>query len=100
MVACINTAWTSPARETANFYSSMNMESPARAASLIGPPLVFLPGAGGSASFWRPVADRLVDLGHVHVFGYPGFGGTPADPNVNFIDALYRWVFEQKSPGL
>ncbi len=41
------------------------------------PPLVFLPGAGGSASFWRPVADRLADLGPVHLFGYPGFGGLP-----------------------
>ena len=24
-------------------------------------PLVFLPGAGGRAGFWRPVAERLAD---------------------------------------
>lgn len=59
------------------------------------PPLVFLPGAGGSASFWRPVADRLDDLGQVHVFGYPGFGGVPADPGVTSLDDLYRWIVER-----
>jgi pimeloyl-ACP methyl ester carboxylesterase len=63
------------------------------------PPLVFLPGAGGSASFWRPVADRLEDLGPVHVFGYPGFGGVPADPGVKSLDDLYRWVVERLPPG-
>lgn len=30
----------------------------------------------------RRVADRLVDLGAVHLLGYPGFGGVPADPGV------------------
>jgi pimeloyl-ACP methyl ester carboxylesterase len=59
------------------------------------PPLVFLPGAGGSASFWRPVADRLDDLGQVHVFAYPGFGGVPADPGVTSLDDLYRWIVER-----
>jgi pimeloyl-ACP methyl ester carboxylesterase len=63
------------------------------------PPLVFLPGAGGSESFWRPVADRLDDLGPVHVFGYPGFGGVPADPGVKSLDDLYRWIFERLPPG-
>jgi pimeloyl-ACP methyl ester carboxylesterase len=62
-------------------------------------PLVFLPGAGGSASFWRPVADRLKDLGQVHVFGYPGFGGVPADPGVKSLDDLYHWVVERLPPG-
>ena len=27
--------------------------------ALATPPTLFLPGAGGSAGFWRPVADRL-----------------------------------------
>jgi poly(3-hydroxyoctanoate) depolymerase len=63
------------------------------------PPLVFLPGAGGSASFWRPVADRLTDLGGVHVFGFPGFGGLPADPGIRSLDDLFGWVVERLPPG-
>jgi pimeloyl-ACP methyl ester carboxylesterase len=62
-------------------------------------PLVFLPGAGGSASFWGPVADRLNDLGQVHVFGYPGFGGAPADPGVKSLDDLYHRIVERLPPG-
>ena len=63
------------------------------------PSLVFLPGAGGSASFWRPVADRLQDLGRVHVFGYPGFGDVPADPGVTSLDDLYRWIVTRLPEG-
>ena len=57
-------------------------------------PLVFLPGAGGRAAFWRPVADRLADLGPVHLFDYPGFGGVPADPSINSLDDLFGWLVE------
>jgi pimeloyl-ACP methyl ester carboxylesterase len=63
------------------------------------PPLVFLPGAGGSASFWRPVADRLTDLGPVHVFGFPGFGDVPADPGITSLDDLFGWLVERLPPG-
>ncbi|HEU4385129.1 MAG TPA: alpha/beta fold hydrolase [Anaeromyxobacteraceae bacterium] len=63
------------------------------------PSLAFLPGAGGSASFWRPVADRLGDLGRVFTLGYPGFPGLPADPAVNSLDDLYRWIGERLPPG-
>lgn len=63
------------------------------------PSLVFLPGAGGLESFWRPVADRLHDLGQVHVLGYPGFGAVPADPGVRSLDDLYRWIVERLPPG-
>lgn len=63
------------------------------------PPLVFLPGAGGSASFWRPVASRLEDLGPVHLLGYPGFGGVAAEPGLRSLDDLYRWAVEQLPPG-
>ncbi len=58
-------------------------------------PQVFLPGAGGTASFWRPVADRLADLGRNHVFGYPGFGDCPVDPTIESLDDLFRWLVEQ-----
>jgi pimeloyl-ACP methyl ester carboxylesterase len=62
------------------------------------PPLVFLPGAGGSASFWAPVAQRLEDLGQVHVFGYPGFDGVPAESGVHSLDDLYAWIVERLPP--
>jgi pimeloyl-ACP methyl ester carboxylesterase len=60
---------------------------------------VFLPGAGGSASFWLPVANRLADLGQVHVFGFPGFGGVPADPALESLDDLFGWLVERLPPG-
>ena len=63
------------------------------------PPLVLLPGAGGGASFWRPVADRLTDLGPVHVFGYPGFGGLPADPGIRSLDDLFAWLVDRLPSG-
>lgn len=59
------------------------------------PPLVFLPGAGGSASFWRPVAGRLADLGRGLVVGYPGFDECPAEPGITSLDGLFRWLVEQ-----
>jgi pimeloyl-ACP methyl ester carboxylesterase len=63
------------------------------------PPLVFLPGAVGSASFWRPVADRLADLGGLHVFGFPGFGGVPAEPGITSLDDLFGWLLERLPQG-
>jgi pimeloyl-ACP methyl ester carboxylesterase len=62
-------------------------------------PLVFLPGAGGRADFWRPVADRLADLGPCHVPGYPGFGGLPADPGLRSLDDLLGWLVNRMPPG-
>lgn len=50
--------------------------------------VLFLPGAGGSASFWRAVADRLPrEWGAVH-FSWPGLGDEPPDPAVQGMDAL------------
>lgn len=62
-------------------------------------PLVFLPGAGGDPAFWRPVADRLADLGPVHRLGYPGFAGAPRDPRVRSLDDLHRWVLARLPAG-
>jgi pimeloyl-ACP methyl ester carboxylesterase len=62
-------------------------------------PLVFLPGAGGRASFWRPVADRLADLGPVHLFDYAGFGG-PAAPGIQSLDDLFGWVVHRLPSGV
>ncbi len=62
-------------------------------------PLVFLPGAGGSASFWQPVADRVADLGPVRLLGWPGFGGLPVDPRIHSLDDLFGWFVERLAPG-
>ncbi len=62
-------------------------------------PIVFLPGAAGSSAFWRPVADRLADLGPAHLPGFPGFGDVPADPAVQTLDDLYAWVVERLPVG-
>ena len=55
-------------------------------------PLVFLPGAGGRASFWQPVANRLTDLGPAHLLGYPGFGDVPADSGRHVARRAVRLV--------
>lgn len=62
-------------------------------------PLVFLPGAGGRAAFWAPVADRLADLGPATRLGWPGFGGVPADPSIRSLDALFRWLLDRLPAG-
>ncbi|OYZ90636.1 MAG: alpha/beta hydrolase [Xanthobacter sp. 17-67-6] len=47
---------------------------------------LFLPGAGGSAGFWRPVAERLALEG---VFlSWPGLGEEPPEPGIKGIDDL------------
>lgn len=54
--------------------------------------LLFLPGASGNTRFWEPVAERLAHPAiRVHV-GWPGFGPTPPDPEVNGIDDLVAAV--------
>jgi putative restriction endonuclease len=55
-------------------------------------PILFLPGAAGRPEFWRPVAERLQDLGPTHRFAYPGFGDVPADPAVRSLDDLFSWL--------
>src|ERR1700735_1821520 len=52
-------------------------------------PIVYLPGAGGRSSFWRPVADRLWQTGAPIVLGYPGFGDAPEAPSLRTLPAFY-----------
>jgi pimeloyl-ACP methyl ester carboxylesterase len=59
----------------------------------------FLPGAGGRADFWRPVAERLADLGPARLLGYPGFAGVPADPGVASLDGIMPWLLARMAPG-
>jgi len=56
--------------------------------------IFFLPGAGGSASFWRPVSDRLDRDEDRHFFAWPGLGNEPAEPDVNGIGDLVGRVVD------
>jgi pimeloyl-ACP methyl ester carboxylesterase len=60
--------------------------------------VLFLPGAGGSAKFWQPVAQRLPDGWNRVLFNWPGLGDEPHDPAINSIDDLVRFV-ESKING-
>lgn len=51
---------------------------------------LFLPGAGASASFWRPAADR-VGL-PAELLAWPGLGDEPARGDVGGVDDLVRLV--------
>jgi pimeloyl-ACP methyl ester carboxylesterase len=57
--------------------------------------MLFLPGAGASASFWRPVADRLDPDRPRHFFAWPGLGNEPHDPNVRGVDDLVSMVLAE-----
>ncbi len=61
--------------------------------------LAFLPGAGGRASFWAPVASRLRALGPQVLVAWPGFGDEPADPGIRSLDDLYRWLVARLPDG-
>ncbi len=61
--------------------------------------LCFLPGAGGRASFWRPVAERLAPRWSCRLLGYPGFAGEPADPAVDSLDGVLGWLRARMPPG-
>lgn len=61
-------------------------------------PILFLPGAGASAAFWRPVADRMAP-GRRQVFlSWPGLGDEPPDPRIRGIDDLVDLVLA-RLPG-
>lgn len=54
--------------------------------------ILFLPGAGGSPNFWKPVASTLPDAWPKEHFGWPGLGTQPHDPAVSGIDDLVAMV--------
>jgi pimeloyl-ACP methyl ester carboxylesterase len=54
--------------------------------------VLFLPGAGGSFDFWKPVGDRLPAEWSKHCFGWPGLGDQPHDPAIKSIDDLVQLV--------
>jgi pimeloyl-ACP methyl ester carboxylesterase len=53
----------------------------------------FLPGAGGSASFWRPVAD-LTQFVSV-LLAWPGLGNELPAPGIDELDDLVSMVLNQ-----
>jgi pimeloyl-ACP methyl ester carboxylesterase len=52
--------------------------------------ILFLPGAGGSPDFWRPVADLLPGPSPREFLGWPGLGDQPHHPSIAGLDDLVR----------
>jgi pimeloyl-ACP methyl ester carboxylesterase len=50
--------------------------------------LIFLPGALGSTLFWAQLRAELAVNADMIVMSYPGFDGTPSDPEVSGMDGL------------
>ncbi|MFC3079609.1 alpha/beta fold hydrolase [Phenylobacterium terrae] len=65
---------------------------PHRKEAALHPPLIFLPGAGASPDFWRPLAERLPGDWPRRHLGWPGLGDQPAAADVNSLDDLVRLV--------
>lgn len=54
--------------------------------------ILFLPGAGASPDFWKPVGSLLPGHWPKHYFGWPGLGDQPHDPSVGSLDDIVRLV--------
>jgi pimeloyl-ACP methyl ester carboxylesterase len=54
--------------------------------------VLFLPGAGGSPDFWKPVGELLPAGWAKEYFGWPGLGDQPHDPTIKAMDDLIRMV--------
>jgi len=61
--------------------------------------ILFLPGAGASPDFWKPVGALLPAEWEREYFGWPGLGDQPHDPAVNGIDDLVRMVAARMDDG-
>ena len=61
----------------------------------VRPPVVYLPGAGGLASFWRPVAELLHSRSEPLLVEYPGFGETPSNPSIRGVSDLLDLILER-----
>ena len=57
--------------------------------------VLFLPGAGGSADFWKPVGSRLPADWPKHYFGWPGLGHQSHDPAVKSLDDLVQLAVKE-----
>lgn len=59
--------------------------------------ILFLPGAGGSPDFWKPVAKLLPGEWPWHHFGWAGLGDQPHDPAVRGLDDIVAKVLAHMS---
>jgi pimeloyl-ACP methyl ester carboxylesterase len=50
--------------------------------------VLFLPGAGGSPAFWKPVGSLLPESWPKQYLAWPGLGDQPHDPSVRGMDDL------------
>jgi pimeloyl-ACP methyl ester carboxylesterase len=57
--------------------------------------IFFLPGAGASPDFWKPVGALLPQDWPKEYFGWPGLGHQPHDPSIKGIDDLVRLVAQR-----
>ena len=57
--------------------------------------ILFLPGAGGSPHFWKPVATALPSDWPKEHFGWPGLGGQQHDPAVRGLADLKKMVTDR-----
>src|SRR5438552_2725187 len=56
------------------------------------PRVLFLPGALGTAEFWRPVGELLPDAWEKVYLSWPGLGSQKPDRSVGSVDDLVRLV--------
>ena len=61
--------------------------------------ILFLPGAGASPDFWKPVGALLPPDWSKEYFGWPGIGDQPPDPAINGMDDLVRLVAAKMDDG-
>ena len=54
--------------------------------------ILFLPGAGASPDFWKPVGERLPADWSKEYFGWSGLGDQPHDPAIKGLDDLVSMV--------
>jgi pimeloyl-ACP methyl ester carboxylesterase len=57
--------------------------------------LLFLPGAGASADFWRPAAQGVLPERARHFFSWPGLGNEPPRPEARGVDDLVAMVLAE-----
>lgn len=57
--------------------------------------LLFLPGASGNRQFWQPLARQLRHPARQVHLGWPGFGDTPAQADVQGMDDLVDLVLQR-----
>lgn len=67
----------------------------------MAPHLLFLPGAGGAASFWHPLGALLPASWSKRYLSWPGLGHEPHDPAIQSLDeAVAHAASRLESPSV